>query len=218
MPKKSGGPGPGQYDVPESFGRRDARSCSLHSRSRMPMQEPLPGPADYTSLDVSFRKSQPRCLMPRSSRGAQWLRTATDGGPGPAEYSPKNPSFISAAKSIGEKLPREVVTLTPGPGTYTPRGERRSCSSNFAKRTGRVLPTARFLQTPMGYDTPGPAAYQFDSKETGRHGPKIGFGSCPRITGFETQGARTPGPGAYSWELKPYGPRISMAARIESDM
>uniref|UniRef100_A0A7S4RKM3 Uncharacterized protein n=1 Tax=Alexandrium monilatum TaxID=311494 RepID=A0A7S4RKM3_9DINO len=211
-------PGPGAYDVNDSF-RQSSRGVTLRigGRSDHLEQEPLPGPSDYVPMGVGSKVAA-RCKFGTSKR---FGRPNKD-GPGPAEYSPRDPMVVSERKTIGERngtLPLVTPTSTPGPGSYTPSRVREApgCAANFARSSKRLVsPPLRG----SSLDSPGPAAYQHEvGRSVGRRTPAVGFGTSPtqRLQSQDHTGKadsdRTPGPGSYTWELKPYGPKISITPR-----
>uniref|UniRef100_A0A7S2HPS5 Uncharacterized protein n=1 Tax=Alexandrium andersonii TaxID=327968 RepID=A0A7S2HPS5_9DINO len=213
-------PGPGSYEVNSTFGQA-SHSATLRSGGGRgvelsPLQETNPGPCDYIPTGVGDKASA-RCKFGRSNR---FEREVVKDTPGPAEYTPRDPAATSERITIGErntKLPSVSNTCSPGPGAYSPSKAKeatRGCAANFSKGSGRWMASPAL-------DSPGPAAYQHQAGVVGKRPPAAGFGTSPRAVGLSFAGkpdkTRTPGPGSYTWEMKPYGPRISMTPRRETD-
>mmetsp|Transcript_23422 Transcript_23422/g.44093 ORF Transcript_23422/g.44093 Transcript_23422/m.44093 type:complete len:208 (-) Transcript_23422:90-713(-) len=204
MPRRRDQPGPGQYEIPH-FLSQSTKGVSLKIGNRVGNQaEPFPGPADYVA--------SPGCPVEKKSKhirfgtAKRFGRTGED-TPGPCQYTPHNPTATSERRSIGEKTPMKLpgVAATPGPGAYTPmKALGGQGGSSFFRGTPRP-----FIASLI--DGPGPAAYaDKDLRQTSR---SSGFGYGARLQ--ELSADDTPGPGSYSWDLKPYGPKISMTPRRE---
>eukprot|EP00927_Polykrikos_kofoidii_P061441 TRINITY_DN56280_c0_g1_i1.p1 TRINITY_DN56280_c0_g1~~TRINITY_DN56280_c0_g1_i1.p1 ORF type:complete len:216 (-),score=8.79 TRINITY_DN56280_c0_g1_i1:161-808(-) len=214
MPRRAHVPGPGHYEVKNLIGGAGSRSISWRGSPPRPHpadMESLPGPGNYAPEGACL-KAHARCLIGKASR---WGNDSKD-TPGPCEYTPRDPRIVSERRTMGERKATvpEVPSMTPGPGTYTPAKSRTAeGSTNFARSTGR---TGRAKIGIVGIDSPGPAAYELDSKQSARRVPSAAFGTSPRIP--ENQwGVKTPGPGSYNSALKPKGPLMTMAPRRDDD-
>ncbi|CAE8604877.1 unnamed protein product, partial [Polarella glacialis] len=177
-------------------------------------------PTDYVPEAGVDGKTAARCRFGKTSRfGANM----TD-GPGPCQYSPRDPNSTSERITISTrtswKLPT-VSTVTPGPGAYSPRkaSETLKQGTSFSRGASRWASGGKISP---GMESPGPAGYQLDPFPTRKANP-CGFGSSQRMadTGSSsssnvgTTSLQTPGPGSYSWDLKPFGPKVSMTPRRE---
>mmetsp|Transcript_95820 Transcript_95820/g.132967 ORF Transcript_95820/g.132967 Transcript_95820/m.132967 type:complete len:210 (+) Transcript_95820:51-680(+) len=200
-------PGPGHYEIPH-FLSQSSRAVSLKIGNRVGNQtEASPGPADYVAFPGSPAEKKAKHV--RFGRAQRFGRNKDD-TPGPCQYTPSNPTAISERRSIGEKtavkLPG-VSDVTPGPGAYTPLkvAETLNKGTSFYKGSTRWIITNHV-------ESPGPAAYLAD-KEPSKTTRSNGFGGGPRL--IENNATDTPGPGSYTWDLKSYGPKISMTPRRE---
>ncbi|CAE7556481.1 unnamed protein product [Symbiodinium pilosum] len=206
MPRRRDQPGPGHYEIPH-FLSQSTRGASLKIGNRVGNQSELfPGPTDYVSPSGCPTEKKSKHI--RFGTAKRFGRTGED-TPGPCQYTPHNPTATSERRSIGErthmKLPG-VADATPGPGAYTPlKAAVRSPGTAFHRGSPRSF------TTPL-IEGPGPAAYMTD-KDSKLAANSNGFGYGPRLQGLSDD--NTPGPGSYSWDLKPYGPKISMTPRRE---
>ncbi|CAJ1435097.1 unnamed protein product [Effrenium voratum] len=209
MPRNRDLPGPGQYEIPH-FLSTSSKAVSLKIGNRIKDQlESFPGPADYVPPPGSPVQKQSQRV--RFGRAERFRRTGAD-TPGPCIYTPQNPTATTERRTIGEKTPLKLPGMsevTPGPGAYTPvkATETLKHGTSFYKGSTRWAMASQV-------ESPGPAAYLAD-KEPTKQTKSNGFGFGPRLPGRSA--ADTPGPGSYTWDLKPYGPKISMTPRREYD-
>ncbi|CAE7472273.1 unnamed protein product [Symbiodinium natans] len=209
MPRRRDQPGPGHYEIPH-FLSQSTRGASLKIGSRVGNQSELfPGPTDYVAPPLCPTEKRSRHI--RFGTAKRFGRTGED-TPGPCQYTPHNPTATSERRSIGEKtymkLPG-VGDATPGPGTYTPaKAPQRSPGTAFYRGSPRS-------GMAVSIEGPGPAAYNTE-KEARQAANSNGFGYGPRLHSLSDDSM--PGPGSYSWDLKPYGPKISMTPRREYDV
>mmetsp|Transcript_39796 Transcript_39796/g.71575 ORF Transcript_39796/g.71575 Transcript_39796/m.71575 type:complete len:220 (-) Transcript_39796:140-799(-) len=218
MPRRHDGPGPGAYEVPSTIGGFGTKGVSLRNGARTSAQitQPSPGPADYVpSAKCPADKVSARCRFSKSSRFNNGFMKDS---PGPCQYTPRDPyagtERITIAERTGFKLPN-VMSVTPGPGAYTPTKPVETLKSGTCFCKG----STRWTVSGPASESPGPAAYLIDSSHDRQSNTSSnGFGLTPRLKETsQSNTADTPGPGSYTWDMKPYGPKISMTPRRDVD-
>mmetsp|Transcript_148871 Transcript_148871/g.414799 ORF Transcript_148871/g.414799 Transcript_148871/m.414799 type:complete len:223 (+) Transcript_148871:35-703(+) len=222
MPRRREVPGPGQYNIPsfQSIAGPGTRGVSLKSAGHVGhVEETQPGPGYYDPR-ASSERAPKRCIFGRSGRFVM----GEENRPGPCEYTPRDPKVTSERKTIGERFSSVPVdpNLTPGPGAYSPDKRGPSASSSASPRQrGSSFGGAPRWGAAACQESPGPAAYQQERAACARRVPAAGFGTSPRLigtSGDEPAAIKSPGPGSYSWDLKPYGPKISITPRRDADV
>eukprot|EP00929_Paragymnodinium_shiwhaense_P014486 TRINITY_DN12239_c0_g1_i1.p1 TRINITY_DN12239_c0_g1~~TRINITY_DN12239_c0_g1_i1.p1 ORF type:complete len:274 (+),score=40.59 TRINITY_DN12239_c0_g1_i1:179-1000(+) len=212
---RSWGPGPGAYQVPNTFGADPRRRCVLpKKKTRVPPRQPTPGPGDYTPREASrktpcaFSFPKPRLFQRRekSRLDDQLLADVVRvGSPGPGTYELAN-VLATAGGSRGayfahaNKLEsREEIRGNdiPGPGEYYPEKVKMEPSKVLrgADMGERSAVYAKAPPAACQPESPGPAYYDVDVDITYR--------DCRARTSGTRAGVDLPKSPAFGFEQEP---------------
>eukprot|EP00927_Polykrikos_kofoidii_P025023 TRINITY_DN22571_c0_g1_i1.p1 TRINITY_DN22571_c0_g1~~TRINITY_DN22571_c0_g1_i1.p1 ORF type:complete len:264 (-),score=15.54 TRINITY_DN22571_c0_g1_i1:432-1163(-) len=225
------GPGPGQYDVPNTFGTSPRRRCVMQPKDKTFDPKSTPGPMEYAASCSPCRRRQASwsfCSAPRGRRPNSSCGAMGKGTPGPGSYNPDGLGETSGTRFACASTWHGPVT--PGPGDYSPkkwtgRSAKEATRSRFArqKRDAGGIPCC----IPRG-DSPGPAHYQGGPADDPSgiekpSAPAHKFGGVPRFVASAVggPGGVNPGPGTYDLKAANVasgggfaeGPRVSFTPR-----
>ncbi|OHT12408.1 hypothetical protein TRFO_17787 [Tritrichomonas foetus] len=188
-------PGPGEYSIPTTLGRRPN---SIHIHHKDFQQYNTPGPGKYDIPDTMGtggpkHSIHPLCPQKVDHQGVPYRKI-------------KREFDECKTRSIHGKCPELKGFETPGPGAYSPastwnsgRGARMSPRSSKKELWGSIYD---------GWRSPGPCEYDPDVKPTLPSEPKY---SLHDNVGIDWQGPKNnvPGPGMYGANLDDPGKRRS---------
>jgi len=136
---------PGPYFIPSDFG--ESKSMKIGTKCEKPINDPTPGPGDYSPIDFSTSRRINPCL--HGSKGFSLALMSES--PGPGKYNINDGERLkSPSITIGKRFNQSLKDELPGPGQYN------------------VLNTQK---TPRNAVSIGKKLYGRDSKENIEPGP-----------------------------------------------
>mmetsp|Transcript_133621 Transcript_133621/g.188822 ORF Transcript_133621/g.188822 Transcript_133621/m.188822 type:complete len:225 (+) Transcript_133621:61-735(+) len=150
-----------------------------------PSKDPGPGQYPQVKSEKDKHTKTPSWSIGAGCRdGKQWAAM-----PGPGQYSPANPAFVSPkwAFTASDRLKEMKRSRTPGPGQYELKSTLQGKDVSICSK-----PDGKGLTAPL----PGPGAFTPSWAGTSNYGsaPSIGFGASNRA---KMVVSKTPGPGQY---------------------
>lgn len=207
---RSQNPGPGHYNVPNNFGRGAQKACSLHGKILASAIEETPGPGNYGMSNLTLKANAKWGFGSSTRKGLG----KSDGGPGPGEYTPRDPTVVSTKSVMGVSARKSDfapdLAFTPGPGAYSPVAIK-----DTVKRAAVLAQKANRMEklSDGNLESPGPAAYACSRADPVRvRAPSHGFGTASRNTDTANK-LLVPGPGTYEPKQRSKGPKISITPR-----
>lgn len=152
-------PGPGAYDIPSSFDKKNTRAIGGKCH-RKPAKNTIPGPGTYEVAKPIGSDAR------RIKIGEKW-RSKSEGG---GQYYKIKREFDepSARVTIAPKTARDPRRdEVPGPGAYTPEKPKTSRSCSFGRRgSAKTKKNDDVFWIPKS-DTPGPGTYNVEPPRDG---------------------------------------------------
>lgn len=198
-PDRSAEPGPGAYTSSPRIG--EGPKFSAGARREPALSKDTPGPGAYTDVGHgSIKDAAPKFRFGSSGRH----QVKNSSSPGPAQYTPSDPSQTSREYGFGTSGRKEAngPKIEPGPGSYNHTPRLGNDGPKFSAGGRRNSPRS------SAPSSPGPGAYAGAETDAMKYNatPKFGFGGSPRDT---VRDSAIPGPGQYSTNEPPISPSSS---------